>query len=356
MSVDRSTRTLLAILFLMAALFVAISRVVESAPAGDWWLPLLLLVIGAGFGLSLRYQLGSGQPGAESVEAEAMDEIAPGGDVHSYRVTATTTPLAQTMTIRPDPDEAEMQRVVSVVEEGVIPFVDEAASAPAPETDELSEPAATAAEEYTEMEAAIVAEGVAVADVEGEAAPETPAPAAAQPDTATAQKETPATPPAKSSETETEHVEPEKEVVAATMSAPQQSYESERVGDLTPERSAQVMSDSAPAETAPVVNEIASPRMTAQTRGKGTAGKPDDLTKVRGIGGKSAQALKTAGIDTFQKLAESTQDAIHAALDAGNVRLVGDADTWMQQAAYAARGDWEGLDQFNAEQRSASSD
>ena len=283
MSVDRSTRTLLAILFLLAALFVAMNRVVESAPFGDWWLPLLLFVIGAGFALSLRYQFGSGQPSAEPDEADeaAAPALSSGGDVHSYRVTATTTaPPAQTMTIRPDPDEAQTQRVVSVEEESVIPFVEEAASEPEAEAGELVEPDATEAEERAGMAAAKVAEGVAVADVEVEVVPETPA------------------------------LEPEPEPVPEEPAAP------------------------APAPT----------------------GKPDDLTKVRGIGKKSAQALKNAGINSFQKLAKSSADAIHAALEAGSVRLVGEVDTWTQQATYAARGDWEGLDRFNAEQRAAESD
>ncbi len=268
MSVDRSTRTLLAILFLLAALFVAMNRVVESAPAGDWWLPLLLFVIGAGLALSLRSRFGSGQPSAEPVEAESMgdpDPALPGGsDLHSYRVSATTVPLAQTMTIRPDP-EAETQRVVSVTEEGVIPFMGETKAEPV-----------AAADQPSGLEAAKAAEGVEVADVEALASAE------------------------------------------------------------------------APASVEPIPAETATP--AAPT------GKPDDLTKVRGVGKKSAQALKDAGIDSFQKLANSTDDAIRAALDAGGVRLVGEVDTWRQQAAYAARGDWAGLDQFNAEQRSASSD
>ncbi len=315
MSVDRSTRTLLAILLLLAALFVAMNRVVESAPAGDWWLPLLLFVIGAGLALSLRSRLGSGQPSAEALDDEETDVPALPSDIHSYRVTATTVPLAQTMTIRPDPDEAETQRVVSVTEEGVIPFEDE-----------------------TEVVAAGPSQQIPVAHDQdtGKPAPEVSYSArteAADADTATAKKEPPATPPADVSDTESEHSEPEEEVVAAMTSAPQQ-----------------------PNETEPVISETASPRVSAQARGKGTAGKPDDLTRVRGIGGKSARALKSAGIDSFQKLANSSDDAIRSALEAGSVRLVGEVDTWRQQAAYAARGDWEGLDRFNSEQRSASSD
>jgi predicted flap endonuclease-1-like 5' DNA nuclease len=82
----------------------------------------------------------------------------------------------------------------------------------------------------------------------------------------------------------------------------------------------------------------------------------DDLTRINGIGKKSAEALKAAGIDTFQKLAATTEDTIRAAFSDAGVRLVGDVDTWAQQAAYAARGDWDGLGSFVAERRAASED
>ena len=121
------------------------------------------------------------------------------------------------------------------------------------------------------------------------------------------------------------------------------------MGEITPEQVDQVMND-APAAQAPLVSESASPAISAQARdGSGTVGSANDLSKLNGIGPKSAAALKAAGIDSFNKLANSSEDQIRAALS--GVRLVGDISTWAQQASYAARGDWAGLNQFNAAQR-----
>jgi predicted flap endonuclease-1-like 5' DNA nuclease len=234
MSIDRSMRTMVAVFFLLAALFVAMNRVVDSAPAADWWFPTALFVIGLGLVLSLRYDF--------SRTAPEEEPALPTGDIHTYRVTATSTPRLHTMTIRPDP-EAYEHTVVTVKEETtpeVLPFMEHHVP-PAP-------------------------------------------------------------------------VPPEPALIAEAVAAP------------IPE----------PAPVPPA------------------AGAPDDLTKIVGIGSKSAAALAAAGIDTFEKLASASREAIHEALDNGNVRLVGDVHTWAQQAAFAARGDWEGVEQ--AAHTSASSD
>lgn len=85
-------------------------------------------------------------------------------------------------------------------------------------------------------------------------------------------------------------------------------------------------------------------------------GNADDLTRINGIGRKSADALKAAGIDSFHKLASASDETLRAAISSAGVRLVGDVDTWAQQAAYAARGDWQGLNRFNAERRASTGD
>jgi predicted flap endonuclease-1-like 5' DNA nuclease len=72
----------------------------------------------------------------------------------------------------------------------------------------------------------------------------------------------------------------------------------------------------------------------------------DDLTMVDGIGPKTNEALKAAGISTYAALGEMKPDAITAALHAQGVRPGGNIDTWPQQARYAARGDWSGLRRY----------
>lgn len=73
---NQESRTLLAITFLLAALFVAMNRVVQSAPIGDWWLALVLFVIGIVFGLTTRVDLARGRS-VEEVAAEAAAAGAP---------------------------------------------------------------------------------------------------------------------------------------------------------------------------------------------------------------------------------------------------------------------------------------
>ncbi|MBI5669385.1 MAG: ATP synthase F1 subunit gamma [Chloroflexi bacterium] len=75
-------------------------------------------------------------------------------------------------------------------------------------------------------------------------------------------------------------------------------------------------------------------------------GKPDDLTIIEGIGRKMATALKAAGIDTFDKLAQATEAQLVAAIEAAGMRFAPSLPTWPQQAAYALRGDWDGLKAF----------
>jgi predicted flap endonuclease-1-like 5' DNA nuclease len=72
----------------------------------------------------------------------------------------------------------------------------------------------------------------------------------------------------------------------------------------------------------------------------------DDLTVIEGIGKKMAGALTAAGIQTFARLAEATEAEIIAAIEAAGMRFAPSLTTWPEQAAFAARGDWEGLKAF----------
>jgi predicted flap endonuclease-1-like 5' DNA nuclease len=69
----------------------------------------------------------------------------------------------------------------------------------------------------------------------------------------------------------------------------------------------------------------------------------DDLARLEGIGPKMASALAAAGIDSFERLSHTSEDEIRAAIRAAGLRFAPSLPTWPQQAAYAARGDWDGL-------------
>jgi predicted flap endonuclease-1-like 5' DNA nuclease len=72
----------------------------------------------------------------------------------------------------------------------------------------------------------------------------------------------------------------------------------------------------------------------------------DDLIKIEGIGPKISELLANSGITTFAALAATPVERLREILAAGGSRYrLTDPGTWPEQAAYAARGDW---DSFNA--------
>lgn len=75
-------------------------------------------------------------------------------------------------------------------------------------------------------------------------------------------------------------------------------------------------------------------------------GEPDDLTKLEGIGPKMADALVSYGLDTYEKVAAATVEDFQAAIEAAGMRFAPAAESWAEQATYAARGDWSGLEAF----------
>jgi predicted flap endonuclease-1-like 5' DNA nuclease len=71
----------------------------------------------------------------------------------------------------------------------------------------------------------------------------------------------------------------------------------------------------------------------------------DDLKKIEGIGPKIAQILNDNQINTFSRLSSQKADDLRKILTQAHLRLA-DPTTWPEQAAYAAKQDWEGLKTF----------
>ncbi len=69
----------------------------------------------------------------------------------------------------------------------------------------------------------------------------------------------------------------------------------------------------------------------------------DDLKRIEGIGPKMNDALIAAGIDTFEKLAGSSEDQIKAALEAAGARFAPSLGSWAEQAGFLAKGDEAGF-------------
>ncbi len=73
----------------------------------------------------------------------------------------------------------------------------------------------------------------------------------------------------------------------------------------------------------------------------------DDLTKIEGIGPVIAEKLNSAGINTYQDLAERTVDEIKEII----IEVAGshDPETWADQAKLAANGEWDKLIEWQKE-------
>lgn len=70
---SRSTRTLIAVMLFVLAGFLIINNIVQTAPAGNWLLPVVLLVIG---GILLLYREPSMAVATPIAEPEAMETLA----------------------------------------------------------------------------------------------------------------------------------------------------------------------------------------------------------------------------------------------------------------------------------------
>ncbi len=74
---------------------------------------------------------------------------------------------------------------------------------------------------------------------------------------------------------------------------------------------------------------------------------PDDLTQLAGIGPKVAAALAETGYRTYDDLANASEPQLRDAIRHGGMPAPASLPTWPMQAAYAAKGDWQGLNKYN---------
>lgn len=88
--------------------------------------------------------------------------------------------------------------------------------------------------------------------------------------------------------------------------------------------------------------KLAQVSLKAKAAAPKTAKAGDDLTQVEGIGPKVKELLYAEGITTFANVAATSADRIKEILAAGGARFkMMDPTTWPEQAALAAKGDWE---------------
>ena len=82
----------------------------------------------------------------------------------------------------------------------------------------------------------------------------------------------------------------------------------------------------------------------------GTKYKTNDLKIVEGIGPKIAELCNAAGIHTWDQLANTAVDRLREILDAAGPNFqIHDPGTWPEQAALAAKQDWDALKKLQDE-------
>jgi large subunit ribosomal protein L27 len=97
----------------------------------------------------------------------------------------------------------------------------------------------------------------------------------------------------------------------------------------------------------PVVVEAAAETPAPKAK---KAAKGDDLKIVEGIGPKIAEAFVAAGIDSFEKLSNTSADALKEILTAAGPQFAShDPETWPAQAKLAAEGKMDELKKWQDE-------
>jgi predicted flap endonuclease-1-like 5' DNA nuclease len=81
---------------------------------------------------------------------------------------------------------------------------------------------------------------------------------------------------------------------------------------------------------------------------KVAASAKDDLTRIEGIGKKSADALNQSGVFTFAQIAGMTPKELYriVKIEHGVQLVVNATESWPKQAEYLVNGDHEGLKQY----------
>lgn len=75
---------------------------------------------------------------------------------------------------------------------------------------------------------------------------------------------------------------------------------------------------------------------------------PDVLKKLEGIGPKVESILNGIEITTFAQLAEADVEKLREVLAAAKLQMM-DPSSWSEQAALAAKGDWDALEKLQDE-------
>ncbi len=77
-------------------------------------------------------------------------------------------------------------------------------------------------------------------------------------------------------------------------------------------------------------------------------GKPDDLTKINGVGPRIESILNDGGVSTYDQLASTSSDELRRIMAGAGALPPASLSKWATQAKFAAKNDWQGLAAYNA--------
>jgi predicted flap endonuclease-1-like 5' DNA nuclease len=346
---DRSIKSLFSIILIVAAVFVAMNRVVENARLEDWW--LVVVLAGLAVLIYVSDSLGRGSTGTTDTRVEAGHSSLDG-----FR--QVVAPVAPAAVITPKVmTEAESDHAEIVKAYGEIRDTDARSDGMASSsTTDTQEARAIegmvqnvsgfgAMGTYEEVDEIAGGPVGSMSNEQAKAAPATPPvpTPVVQVMTSDPVPEVPQTAEASSRSTYND-TEARSDIMAsvATMDTPEAQETETGIVENIMETGATGIPEE--------VDEIAggpAPSMSVdQANAVPASAQPDDLTVIEGIGMKMAAALKTAGIDTFARLSSTSEADIRAAIGAAGMRFAPSIPTWAHQASLAAKGDWSGLQEY----------
>jgi predicted flap endonuclease-1-like 5' DNA nuclease len=93
--------------------------------------------------------------------------------------------------------------------------------------------------------------------------------------------------------------------------------------------------------------KASAPKPKAASATAASAGKPDDFTQLTGIGPRIASLLAEGGVTTYSALQHMSSEELREIITSGGALPPSSLDSWPMQASYAAKGDWNGLADYN---------
>ena len=91
----------------------------------------------------------------------------------------------------------------------------------------------------------------------------------------------------------------------------------------------------------------ATPAKSSASATRAATASPDDLTQIKGIGPRVASLLADYDVATYADLEHASTQQLREIVALGGILPPATLDTWPAQAAFAARGDWQGLATYN---------